>query len=79
MKRELLYNFDFAREIPTIEAGYVEMKSSSPSERQKLPSDSLLSVIYQPDSRTKLPTGDIGYFVSDRANPYHLESQDWQP
>lgn len=70
MKRELLYNFDFASRIREVEAGYMEPDKGSVSvEVQKIPSDSLLKLIYQLDSRTNLPTGDIGYYVSDRANP----------
>lgn len=32
------------------------------------PQDTLLSIIYSPDARTGLPTGDLNYYVSDKAN-----------
>lgn len=38
-------------------------------ESEKKPGDSLLSIIYAPDVRTGLPTGDLSYYVSDKANP----------
>lgn len=33
------------------------------------PADSLLSLVYRRDERTGLPTGDLSYLVSDKANP----------
>lgn len=41
---------------------------SPDGEVMKTPQDSLLSVVYAPDARTGLPTGDIQYYVSDRAS-----------
>lgn len=38
-------------------------------EKQMNCNDSLLSIVYAPDERTGLPTGDLTYFVSDKANP----------
>lgn len=70
MKRELLYNFDFARHIKSHEdAGYLDSPALDIPEDNMKPKDSLLSVIYAPDSRTGLPTGDLTYYVSDKANP----------
>lgn len=31
--------------------------------------DALIKVIYKPDERTGLPTGDLSYYVSDSVNP----------
>lgn len=33
------------------------------------PADSIVRLVYAPDSRTGLPTGDLNYLVSDKANP----------
>lgn len=50
-------------------------KLSSPVESEKVeesslkPADSLLSLVYKRDVRTGLPTGDLNYLVSDKANP----------
>ena len=38
-------------------------------EKNISPTDVLIKEIYAPDPRTGLPTGDIGYFVSDKGNP----------
>lgn len=38
-------------------------------EKQKSCNDSLLSIVYALDERTCLPSGDLTYFVSDKANP----------
>lgn len=70
MKRELFYNFDFARRIKDAESKGIELPPELLlPEVQKEPKDSLLKVIYAPDSRTGLPTGDLTYYVSDKANP----------
>lgn len=48
---------------------------SAPIEDEKVeesslkPADSLLSLVYKRDERTGLPTGDLSYLVSDKANP----------
>lgn len=50
-------------------------KLSAPVESEKVeesflkPADSLLSLVYKRDERTGLPTGDLNYLVSDKANP----------
>lgn len=50
-------------------------KLSAPIEVEKVdegsfkPVDSLLSLVYKRDERTGLPTGDLSYLVSDKANP----------
>lgn len=48
---------------------------SAPVEGEKVeesslkPADSLLKLVYKRDERTGLPTGDLNYLVSDKANP----------
>lgn len=70
MKRELYKNFDFARNIEHINAHMVvDSNEQSSVEVKKTPQDALLSVIYAIDERTKLPTGDLAYYVSDSVNP----------
>ena len=70
MKRELYKNFDFARNVDHINAHMVSMEvDENVSEVKKTPQDALLSVIYAIDERTKLPTGDLAYYVSDSVNP----------
>ena len=50
-------------------------KLSAPIEDEKVeesslkPADSLLQLVYKRDERTGLPTGDLNYLVSDKANP----------
>lgn len=60
--------FDFARRLHDISFKDRPVVDSSSVEILKSPSDSLLCIIYAPDSRTGLPTGDLNYYVSDRAN-----------
>ena len=70
MKRELYKNFDYARNIEHINAHMVvDPVEQSSVEVKKTPQDALLSVIYAIDERTKLPTGDLVYYVSDSVNP----------
>lgn len=66
-KRNISERFDFARSCD-YQSKYYRMPLSPDGEVQKTPQDSLLSVIYAPDARTGLPTGDIQYYVSDRAS-----------
>lgn len=68
MNKDSYKRFDYARSYdPSLSKHEVIIRPSV--EVEKKPSDSLLSVIYAPDARTGLPTGDIQYFVSDKANP----------
>lgn len=70
MKKYLLYDFDFAKRIKDIEDNLVppviddqdilEVSSSK---------DSFLKIVFAPDPVTGLPTGDLSYLVSDKANP----------
>lgn len=70
MKKELYKNFDYARNIEHILAHQVSIEADeSVSEVKKTSKDALLSVIYAIDERTKLPTGDLAYYVSDKVNP----------
>lgn len=71
MKRENLYNFDYARRIKDLESSEkIEVLQDENGDEVKFsPADSLLAVIYAPDERTGLPTGDLSYFVSDKVNP----------
>lgn len=59
--------FDFARRMKGYQSSHIVVVGSS-VELEKSSSDSLLSIIYAPDGRTGLPTGDLNYYVSDKAN-----------
>lgn len=69
MKKEIYLKFDYSRRCKQILDKVVMVDSPDPVEIERKPSDTLLSVIYQEDGLTHLPTGDIGYYVSDKANP----------
>lgn len=69
MKKEIYLKFDYSRRCKQILDKVVKVDSPDVVEVEKKPVDTLLSVIYQEDGRTHLPTGDIGYYVSDKANP----------
>ena len=66
-KRNISERFAYARSCD-YQSKYYKKPLSSDAEVAKTPQDSLLSVIYAPDARTGLPTGDIQYYVSDRAS-----------
>lgn len=66
-KRNISERFDFARSCD-YQSKYYRMPLSPDGEVQKTPQDTLLTIIYAPDERTGLPTGDIQYYVSDRAS-----------
>lgn len=68
-KRNINERFDFARRYDPDSWFAQGSESQSSVEIEKSPQDSLLSIIYAPDPLTGLPTGDIQYFVSDKANP----------
>lgn len=73
MKKENIIGFAFARRFAdgTIKSTMCTcpVEDSPEVSESNSPSDSLLRVIYAPDERTGLPTGDLQYFVSDKANP----------
>ena len=54
-----------------IAAGFVEPKIVDNSEVKQVvsPSDAFLKLVYSLDPISKLPTGDLSYMVSDKANP----------
>lgn len=66
-KRNVAERFDFARRID-INPDILNDVEQTECEVAQTPKDSLLSIIYATDERTGLPTGDIQYFVSDRAS-----------
>lgn len=71
------FNYGHAVRQHVIEVGIVPCLVSD-KEKSKMipprPEDSLLSLVYSLDPITKLPTGDLGYLVSDKANP---EVKNW--
>lgn len=69
MKREIYLKFDYSRRVKNILDHPVKDDREFSYEKEQRPADALLSLIYQEDPRTHLPTGDIGYYVSDKANP----------
>lgn len=69
MKRDLRFGFDYLRRLQKIEqSDSIESPVRQVDVTQK-PTDAILKVIYAPDPRTGLPTGDIAYYVSDNVNP----------
>lgn len=54
------YNPEYGKEL--MEVPKVDDKSSKPS-------DSLIRLIYAPDKTTRLPKGDLSFWVSDKVNP----------
>lgn len=70
MKKENRYNYGHAVHQREIEEGFVpcivDEKDIQQSHDVK---DSFLSIVYAPDPRTNLPTGDLNYLVSDKVNP----------
>lgn len=67
MKKSEYSKFDFARNyVPEQGTPIVDESIEVHDSTAK---DSLLSLVYKEDSRTGLPTGDLHYLVSDKANP----------
>lgn len=72
MKRdENIYNYGHAvRQKYIIENSVVPDPLVSPEIQDRHDSaDSFISLVYQLDPVSKLPTGDLNYLVSDKANP----------
>lgn len=69
MKKDSYKRFDYARFYDPSLSNPDKSSVMTSVEVDMKPKDTLLSVIYAPDERTGLPTGDIQYFVSDKANP----------
>lgn len=68
MRRDCYVLYDFARRL-TDKDGEEKREKDSDVDLQLDPMDSLLSIVYAVDERTQLPTGDLQYLVSDKANP----------
>lgn len=62
-------NIDYDARIAQIEAGLQALPPAEPVEFQNSAFDEIVRIVYQPDERTGLPTGDLTYFVSDSVNP----------
>lgn len=69
MKRDAYKRMDYARFVDDNPDNFNEVVEVIDAEKRVSPTDAILQEIYAPDPRTGLPTGDIGYFVSDKANP----------
>lgn len=69
MKKELVYLFDCYRNLKNIESMPVVQPEVEKVEVPASATDALIKVIYALDPVSKLPTGDLGYYVSDKANP----------
>lgn len=68
MKRDCYSLYDYARRL-TDKDGEEKREKEPDVDPQPDPKDSLLSLVYAVDERTQLPTGDLQYLVSDKANP----------
>lgn len=68
MKRSSFLAFDFCRNLRNPDCPDV-VSVPQVDEVKNSPKDSLLKIVYAPDSRTGLPTGDLTYLVSDKAAP----------
>lgn len=69
MRKSDGYKYDFMRRAKQIESKVVECKvDETPVMENHDPSAPLLKVIYSVDS-SGLPTGDLKYYVSPKANP----------
>lgn len=69
MKKELVYLFDCYRNLKDIEKMAVVQPEVEQVEVPASATDALIKIIYGLDPISKLPTGDLGYYVSDKANP----------
>lgn len=68
MKRISYLAFDFCRNM--IDTDFPDVVSvPQVDEVKNSPKDSLLSIVYAPDDRTGLPTGDLTYLVSAKVAP----------
>lgn len=68
MKRDCYVLYDYARRF-TDKDGEEKREKEPDVDPQPDPKDSLLAIVYAVDERTQLPTGDLQYLVSDKANP----------
>ena len=70
MKRdESIFNYGHAVRQKEILAHLVEPELPEEIVRPVTAAESFLSLVYAIDPITKLPTGDLNYLVSDKANP----------
>lgn len=73
MKKEAYKRIDAFSRFSESDLEHIQKKNSSMLidvvETQVNATDNLLNVVYAVDERTQLPTGDIQYLVSDKANP----------
>lgn len=69
MKKVAYKRMDYARFVDDYPENFNEVVEIPEVEKRVNSTDAILQEIYAPDPRTGLPTGDIGYFVSDKANP----------
>lgn len=68
MNKKSYISLDFARRYdPAL--GVEKREVQKVDDKTSKPSDSLIRLIYSPDPVTKLPTGDLSYWVSDKVNP----------
>lgn len=68
MRKDCYVLYDYARRL-TDKDGEEKREIEPDVEPRKSPQDSLLALVYAVDERTQLPTGDLQYLVSDKANP----------
>lgn len=77
MKRDNRFNYGHAVHQQEIIAGAVQPVIDEKELQKVRPvkaEDAFLKLVYSPDPVTKLPTGDLAYMVSDKANP---EVKNW--
>ena len=71
MRRDCSKYFDFAKRFGTVilPENTKVVCEDIPDADKTSSTDSLLKLVYAKDSRTNLPSGDLQYLVSDKANP----------
>lgn len=70
MKRDNRFNYCHAIRQQDIELNLVQPEIDEKVVQESHdPKDAFLRIVYSLDERTKLPTGDLTYLVSDKVNP----------
>ena len=71
MKRDNMYNYGHMVRVKEIESFFVQPEEDNSPEVKEVvnPVDSFLKLVYADDPISKLPTGDLCYMASDKANP----------